>query len=69
MRVKYADQITEQSILDWCAFLRKQGNRDRTIYSKHSSVFGFLRWAEVDTKKLAERAPDFTEKDGGFSAK
>lgn len=62
VRVPYADQLTETLILRWYAALCAKKNADRTIYNKHVSVFGFLRWAGVDTKKLAERAPSFTEK-------
>jgi integrase len=62
VRVPYADQLTETLILRWYAALRAKKNADRTIYNKHVSVFGFLTWARVDTKKLAERAPSFTEK-------
>jgi integrase len=61
VRVPYA-QLTETFILRWYAALRAKKNADRTIYNKHVSVFGFLTWARVDTKKLAERAPSFTEK-------
>lgn len=59
--VTYADQLRERHILDWYDALRKQGNSPRTIYNKHVSVFGFLRWCDVDTKKLAAKAPAFTE--------
>ncbi|MGB6691047.1 MAG: hypothetical protein WBE76_24705 [Terracidiphilus sp.] len=46
----------------WYAALRAKKNSDRTIYNKHVSVFGFLSWAGVDTKKLTAKAPTFTEK-------
>jgi integrase len=62
VRAKYADQLTEESILTWYAALRKKGNSNRTIYNKHVSVFGYLKWAGVDIKKLAAKAPTFTEK-------
>jgi integrase len=61
--VEYADQLTEEIILRWYAALRKNGNSNRTIYNKHVSVFGFLKWSGVNTKPLAEGAPKFTEKD------
>jgi integrase len=60
--VTYLDELTEDIILRWYASLRKGGNSDRTINNKHVSLFGFLRWAGVDTKKLAARAPKYTEK-------
>lgn len=60
--VDFADQLSEEIILRWYAALRKNGNSNRTIYNKHVSVFGFLKWCEVDTKKLADGAPEFTEK-------
>jgi integrase len=60
--VTYLDELTEDIILRWYASLRKRGNSDRTINNKHVSLFGFLRWAGVDTKKLAARAPKYTEK-------
>jgi integrase len=62
VNVTYLDELNEGLILRWYAALRKRGNSDRTINNKHTSLFGFLRWAGVDTKKLAERAPKFTEK-------
>ncbi|MGB6132541.1 MAG: site-specific integrase [Acidobacteriaceae bacterium] len=61
--VDFADQLTEEIILRWYATLRKNGNSNRTIYNKHVSVFGFLKWCGVDTKRLAGSAPEFTEKD------
>ncbi len=61
--VDYADQLTEQIILRWYAALRKNGNANRTIYNKHITLFGFLKWAGVDTKTLATGAPSYTEKD------
>jgi integrase len=60
--VTFLDELTEDIILRWYAALRKRGNSDRTINNKHISIFGFLRWAGVDTKKLASRAPKYTEK-------
>jgi integrase len=58
----YADEITEDSILTYYAKLRERGNQDRTIYNKHRSLFGYLKWMGVDTHKLAERAPSYTER-------
>jgi integrase len=60
--IDFADQLNEEIILRWYATLRKNGNSNRTIYNKHVSVFGFLKWCGVDTKKLADNAPEFTEK-------
>jgi integrase len=60
--VSFLDELTEECVLRWYAALRKKGNSDRTINNKHTSLFGFLRWAGVDTKKLAERSPKYTEK-------
>jgi integrase len=62
-KVTYLDELTEQIILRWYAALRKHGNSNRTIHNKHVSVFGFLKWAGVDTKKLAQRAPSYTKRD------
>jgi integrase len=62
VRVKYADQLDESKINRWYAELRQKGNEDRTIYNKHVSVFGFLSWCGVETKPLALRPPDYTEK-------
>ena len=59
----YADQLSEQKVLRWYADMRKKGNEDRTIHNKHVSVFGFLRWAGVETKPLAARAPRYTKKE------
>jgi integrase len=61
--VLYADQLTEEIILGWYRSLRKKGNSNRTIYNKHTSIFGFLNWCGFDTKHLAEKAPVFTEKE------
>ena len=60
--VRFADELTEQHITRWYGALRKQGNSPRTIANKHQSVFAFLRWLGIDTKKLAEKRPTFTEK-------
>ena len=59
----YADQLNEQKVLRWYADMRKKGNEDRTIHNKHVSVFGFLKWAGVETKPLAQRAPKYTKKE------
>lgn len=61
--VDFADQLSEELILRWYAALRKNENSNRTIYNKHVSIFGFLKWCGVETKKLADGAPKFTEKD------
>lgn len=61
-KVTYLDELTEDIIIRWYAALRKRGNSDRTINNKHTSLFGFLRWAGVNTKNLAERSPKYTEK-------
>jgi integrase len=61
-KITYADQVDEASVLRYYAHLRKLGNKDRTIYNKHVSLFGFFEWLKIDTSKLAERAPAFTEK-------
>jgi integrase len=58
----YSDEIKEDSILLFYRTLRLRGNADRTIYNKHVSLFGFLRWLDIDTKKLADRPPSFTER-------
>lgn len=57
-KVQYADELSEQVILRWYAALRKKGNSNRTVYNKHVSVFGFLKWCGIDTKPLAAKAPD-----------
>lgn len=59
--VHYADELTEQHILRWYASLREAGNSDRTIYNKHCTVMGWLKWAGVDTRKLAAKAPTYTQ--------
>ncbi len=61
-RVTYLDELTEEIILCGYAALRKRGNSDRTINNKHTSLFGFLRWAGVYNKKLAARASKYTDK-------
>jgi integrase len=43
--------------------MRRKGNQDRTIHNKHVSVFGFFRWAGVETKPLTARAPGYTKKE------
>jgi integrase len=62
VRVEYADQLTEEVVLKWQAALRKRGNSPRTVHNKHLSIFAFLRWTGIDTKKIVKRAPEFTEK-------
>jgi integrase len=59
----YADQITEGSVLTFYAALRKRGNQDRTIYGKHMSVFGWFKWMKLDVKSLADKAPNYTERE------
>jgi integrase len=59
----YADQVTEERVLDFYRALRKKGNKDRTIYNKHMSLFGFFKWLKLDTKALAEKPPDYTERE------
>lgn len=61
-KITYLDELTEEIVLRWYAALRKRGNSDRTINNKHTSLFGFLRWAGVETRKLAAKAPRYTEK-------
>jgi integrase len=61
--LKYADQVTEASVLKFYSYLRKMGNRDRTVYNKHVSVFGWFKWLGLDVKKLADGYPSFTEKE------
>jgi integrase len=62
-RLIYADQITEASVLTFYTFLRKRGNQDRTIYNKHVSLFGWFKWMGLDTRKLAEKPPSYTERE------
>ena len=62
-RVEYADQLDEQKVLRWHSEMRKKGNTDRTIHNKHISLFGFLKWAGINTKSLVERAPKYTKKE------
>jgi integrase len=62
VKVQFADELTETVINRWYTALRAKKNSDRTIYNKHVSVFGFLKWCKLDTKHLAEKAPTFTEK-------
>lgn len=62
VKVEYADELIEDVVLRWHAWMREHGNEARTIHNKHGSVFSFLRWAGVDTKKILKRAPEFTEK-------
>jgi integrase len=63
VKAQFADELTEAHIMRWYGVLRSNGNSARTIYNKHVSVFGFLSWIGVDTKKLAKKAPKFTEKE------
>jgi integrase len=62
VKVRFADELTEALINRWYTALRTKKNSDRTIYNKHVSVFGFLKWCKLDTKHLAVKAPTFTEK-------
>jgi integrase len=59
----YAEQIEEASVLKYYKYLRARGNQDRTIYNKHMSLFGWFKWMGIDTKKLADSAPSYTEKE------
>src|ERR1017187_6121139 len=62
-KLVYADQVTEGSVLKFYKHLRDAGNKDRTIYNKHVSLFGFFKWLKLDVKELAERAPSYTKKE------
>jgi integrase len=61
--LSYQEQVNEAAILKFYRSLRDRGNGDRTVYNKHVSLFGFLKWLGLDVKKLAERPPSYTEKE------
>jgi integrase len=62
-RHTHTDQIDEASVLLFYRHLRKRGNQDRTIYNKHVSLFGWFKWIGLDTDKLSDGPPAFTEKE------
>ena len=59
----YVDEVNDEAFIRFYEFLRKRGNGNRTIYNKHISLFGFFKWLKLDTKQLAEKAPDYTERE------
>jgi integrase len=61
--LRYADQVNEASVLKFYGHLRKIGNRDRTVFNKHNSLFSWFRWMGLDVKKLANERPSYTDKE------
>jgi integrase len=60
---RYADELTVEDIAAYHTALRKRGLEDRTIYNRHCNVLPYLRYMEVDVKKLAPRAPGYEDKE------
>jgi integrase len=56
--VTYADQLSEGLMLKWYGELQTESkNKSYTIHNKHVNIFGFLKWAGVETKSLAPNGP------------
>jgi integrase len=55
----FLDEVTRQDVLDYQAWLRKQGRTDRTIAEKHARLRSFLRYAGVDVKAVMPEKPKF----------
>ncbi len=55
----YADQLTADDMRSYIRSLRGRGLSDRTLYNRHSNVKAFLKFCELDVKKLAPAAPKY----------
>lgn len=57
----YADELTREDLTRYQKKLRSAGYSDRTIYNRSVNICAFLRWLEVDVKKLLPRMPQYEE--------
>jgi integrase len=60
--IKHVDQIDESVMVRFGVALRRAGNSARTVFNKHRSVLGFLRWLDIDVKALKIRTPKYEKK-------
>jgi integrase len=52
---RYADQVTQMDLLEFCDALRKRGLSERTTMNYYSAIASFLFYCEVDHKKLVAK--------------
>jgi hypothetical protein len=55
----YGDQLTADDMRAYLRVLRGRGLSARTLYNRYSNVKAFLRFCELDPKKLAPAAPKY----------
>jgi integrase len=55
----FLDEVTKQDVLDYQAWLRKQGQSDRTIANKHNRLRSFFKFAGFDVKAFMPEKPKF----------
>jgi integrase len=56
--VVYVDQITEDTLLAFHAYLRRRGNSERTIANRHGHVKSLLLWCEVSRQQIKKAMGD-----------
>jgi integrase len=59
--IAYIDEVTEDTLLTYHAFLRKRGNSERTISNRHGHVKSLLLWSGVD-QKIVGKGPKYDKK-------
>jgi len=57
----YADLLTADDMRAYLRVLRGRGLSARTLYNRYSNVKAFLRFCELDPKKLAPAAPKYEQ--------
>jgi integrase len=55
----YMDQLTADDMRSYIRVLRSRGLSPRTLYNRYSNVKAFLKFCELDVKKLAPAAPKY----------
>jgi integrase len=56
--VAYLDQINEDTLLDFHAYLRKRGNSERTISNRHGHIKSLLLFSGVSRDEIKKRVGD-----------
>jgi hypothetical protein len=53
--VLYVDQLTEDALLKFHAYLRKRGNSERTISNRHGHVKSLMLWCGVSREQICKK--------------
>lgn len=56
--VVYLDQVDEDAVLDYHAYLRKRGNSERTISNRHGHIKSLLLFSGVSRDEIKKRVGD-----------